>query len=43
MERTVKQFLIKYRLKNGSEEQWHQDIARFISALDNDPALHGQI
>jgi hypothetical protein len=43
MERTVKQFLIKYRLKNGSEERWHQDITRFISALDNDAALHGKI
>ena len=39
----MKQFLIKYRLKNGSEEQWHQDIVRFISALDNDPALRGKI
>jgi hypothetical protein len=38
-ERTMKHFLIKYRLKNGSEERWHQDIVRFISALDNDPAL----
>ena len=35
----MKQFLIKYRLKSGSEERWHQDIVRFISALDNDPAL----
>jgi len=39
----MKQFLIKYRLKNGSEERWHQDIVRFISALDNDPALRGKI
>lgn len=39
----MKQFLIKYRLKNGSEEQWHQDIGRFISALNNDPALRGKI
>jgi len=39
----MKHFLIKYRLKNGSEEQWHQDIVRFISALDNDPALRGKI
>jgi hypothetical protein len=42
-ERTMKHFLIKYRLKNGSEERWHQDIVRFISALDNDPALRGKI
>ena len=39
----MKHFLIKYRLKNGSEEQWHQDIAGFISALDHDPALSGKI
>ena len=39
----MKQFLIKYRLKSGSEERWHQDIVRFISALDNDPALRGKI
>ena len=37
----MKQFLIKYRLKNGSEPQWHADIARFIAALDADPALKG--
>jgi hypothetical protein len=30
----MKQFLIKYRLKSGSEERWHQD---------NDPALRGKI
>ena len=39
----MKHFLIKYRLKNGSEEQWHQDIVRFISALEDDPALRGKI
>jgi len=39
----MKHFLIKYRLTNGAEEQWHQDIARFIAALDDDPALSGKI
>jgi hypothetical protein len=39
----MKHFLIKYRFKDGSEEQWHQDIVRFISALDDDPALRGKI
>ena len=39
----MKHFLIRYRRKDGSEEQWHQDIVRFISALDNDPALRGKI
>jgi hypothetical protein len=39
----MKYFLIKYRFKSGSEEQWHRDIAAFISALDGDPALSGRI
>jgi len=39
----MKQFLIKYRFKSGSEDQWHQDIARFIVALDDDPVLQGKI
>jgi hypothetical protein len=39
----MKHFLIKYRFTNGSEEQWHQDIARFIAALDSDPDLRGKI
>ena len=39
----MKSFLIKYRFQNGSEEAWHRDIAAFIAALDNDPALQGKI
>jgi hypothetical protein len=39
----MKHFLIRYQLKNGSPEEWHQEIARFIAALDNDPALAGKI
>jgi hypothetical protein len=39
----MKHFLIKYRLTNGAQEQWHQDIAAFISALQSDPALKGKI
>jgi len=42
-ERTMKHFLIKYRFKNGSKAEWHEDIARFISALENDPGLRGKI
>ncbi len=30
----MKHFLIKYRRENGSEDEWHQDIARFIAALE---------
>jgi hypothetical protein len=39
----MKFFLIKYEFKDGSEEQWHRDIAAFISAIDGDPALRGRI
>jgi hypothetical protein len=39
----MKHFLIKYRLKNVPEEQWQQDIVRFIAALDGDPDLSGKI
>ena len=39
----MKHFLIKYRFTDGSEEQWHQDIVRFIAALDEDPTLRGKI
>jgi hypothetical protein len=43
MERKMKNFLIKYHIENVLEEQWHQEIVRFISDLDNDPALKGKI
>jgi len=39
----VKQFMIKYRLKEGIEAQWHKDIVAFIAALENVPALAGKI
>jgi quinol monooxygenase YgiN len=39
----MKYFLIKYRFKNGSRETWHQEIARFIGALEGDQALQGRI
>ena len=39
----MKQFLIKYRLTNGTPDSWHQEIAKFISALDSDPDLKGRI
>jgi stalled ribosome alternative rescue factor ArfA len=42
-EKNMKHFLIKYRLKSGSKEEWHQGIARFIATLDSDPALKGKI
>jgi len=39
----MKSFLIKYQFKEGSVDAWHQQIARFISALDSDPELKGKI
>ena len=39
----MKHFLIKYRLSNGSQDEWRQDIEQFIAALDADPALKGKI
>ena len=39
----MKHFLIKYTLTSGSEAAWHQDIAAFIAAVDNDPDLRGKI
>jgi hypothetical protein len=39
----MKHFLIKYRFEHGSEDAWHQDIARFIAALESDPVLSGKI
>ena len=39
----MKQFLIKYRRTNGSTEDWHREIARFIAGIDADPALAGKV
>ena len=39
----MKHFMIKYQFSNGAPEQWHQEIERFISALNSDPELKGKI
>ena len=39
----MKHFLIKYRFKSGTREQWHGEITRFIAALEKDPAVKGKI
>jgi hypothetical protein len=39
----MKHFMIKYRRKDVPAEQWHKDIANFIAALNEDPAVKGQI
>jgi hypothetical protein len=39
----MKHFMIKYAFANGTTEEWHREIGRFISAIDNDPELKGRI
>lgn len=39
----MKTFLIKYMFKAGTREQWHQEIERFITALNTDPEIKGRI
>jgi hypothetical protein len=39
----MKHFMIKYQFANGTTEEWHQEIGRFISALNGDPELKGKI
>nr|WP_246752041.1 hypothetical protein [Bradyrhizobium diazoefficiens] len=39
----MKHFMIKYEFKNGTTEEWHQEIGRFIKAIDDDPELKGRI
>jgi hypothetical protein len=42
-ERHMKHFMIKYEFKNGTTEAWHQEIGRFIKAIDSDPELKGRL
>ena len=39
----MKHFMIKYQFASGTTEEWHREIGRFISALNNDPELKGKI
>src|SRR5580704_17785944 len=39
----MKHFMIKYQFANGTTPEWHREIEKFISALDNDPELKGKI
>ncbi|MBP0112487.1 MULTISPECIES: hypothetical protein [Bradyrhizobium] len=39
----MKHFMIRYQFKNGTTEEWHREIARFIKAIDGDPELKGRI
>src|SRR5437868_1728934 len=35
--------MIRYEFANGSEAEWHAEIARFIEALDTDPTIGGRV
>jgi quinol monooxygenase YgiN len=37
------QTIIRYKLTNAAADEWHRDIAKFIAALDTDPAIDGRI
>lgn len=39
----MKHFMIEYEFRNGTTEAWHQEIDRFIKAIDGDPELKGRI
>ncbi|WP_262049253.1 hypothetical protein [Bradyrhizobium sp. Bra78] len=39
----MKHFMIRYEFKDGTTEAWHQQIGRFIKAIDADPELKGRI
>jgi len=39
----MKRFMIKYQFANGTAEEWHREIGRFIAALNSDPELKGKI
>ena len=39
----MKHFMIRYTRSNGTEADWHRDIAEFIANLDSDPVLRGRI
>ena len=39
----MRRFLIKYRFKEGSEDEWREEIKRFIEAIETDKALSGRI
>ena len=34
----MKHFMIKYQFANGTPEEWHREIGRFITALDGRPS-----
>jgi hypothetical protein len=39
----MKYNMIKYQFANGTPEDWHREVARFIAAIDGDPDLKGKM
>ena len=39
----MKYSMIKYQFTNGTTEDWHREIDRFIAAIESDPELKGKI
>ena len=39
----MKHFIIKYQFKSGTPEAWHEEIGRFIRAINDDPELRGRL
>jgi len=39
----MKHFMIRYGFRNGATGAWHQEIGRFVKAIDRDPELEGRI
>lgn len=39
----MKHFMIRYRFKEGSKDDWHRSIAAFVANIDGHPALKGKI
>jgi len=39
----MKHVLIKYRVEGGTQAEWHDEVARFVKAIEADPELSGKI
>lgn len=39
----MRYFMIKYRFQEGTREDWHRAIEKFIAGLNADPAVAGKI
>ena len=39
----MKHFMINYEFRNGTRDEWHREIGRFIRAIEADPELKGRI